>query len=151
MGAFVLRLACLALCAALAGCGPQYSGQKQFPLAGQVTFDGEPIDLGSISFIPAGGDSTGQTRASGGVITDGKYNIPEEQGASAGTYRVEIHWLRRTGKQLLDAESGEKYDERVEALPEKFHGKSELTIEVPLPSNTHDFKLTSSEPRANGS
>ncbi|MCI0357067.1 MAG: hypothetical protein L0211_01100 [Planctomycetaceae bacterium] len=144
----------LGLCAAiagsvLAGCGSQYSGGERYPLAGQVTFDGVPVDLGSISFIPTGGAEGGgaaggdAARASGGVITDGKYDIPEEKGANAGTYRVEIHWLKRTGKQLLDAESGEYYDERVEALPEKFHAKSELTVEVPLPSHTHEFQLTS--------
>jgi hypothetical protein len=135
----------LGLCAVLAGCGSaKYTGEQRFPLAGQVTFDGQPIDLGSISFIPTGDSGDGEARASGGVITDGKYAVPEEKGANAGTYRVEIHWLKRTGKELLDPESGEKYDERVEALPDKFHAKSELNVEVPLPSNTHDFDLKSS-------
>jgi hypothetical protein len=132
----------LALCAVLAGCGgSKYSGDQRFPLAGEVTFDGQPVDLGSISFIPEGG---GEGRAAGGVITDGKYAVPEEKGANAGTYRVEIHWLKRTGKQLLDPESGEMYDERIEALPDKFHAKSELSVEVPLPSNTRNFELKSS-------
>jgi len=128
---------CLGLCALLAGCGgPKYSGAKRYPLAGEVTFEGQAIDLGSISFIPAGDGFP-----SGGVITDGKYAVPEEKGVSAGTYRVEIHWLKRTGKQLRDAETGEMYDERREALPAKLHANSELTIEVPLPKNRHDFKL----------
>jgi hypothetical protein len=48
---------------------------------------------------------------------------------------VEIHWLKRTGKQLRDAETGEMYDERKEALPDKVHTNSELTVEVPLPEN----------------
>ena len=83
-------------------------------------------------------------RGSGGVIQDGKYEVPEEKGATAGTYRVEIHWLKRTGKRLLDAETKEMYDERREALPDKFHTNSELNAEVPLPENRHDFKLKSS-------
>ena len=133
---------CLGLCALLAGCGSsKYSGEERFPLEGNVTLDGQPIDLGSISFIPEG---EGKGRASGGVITDGKYAVPEEKGANVGTYRVEIHWLKRTGRQLRDPESGEMYDERHEALPEKFHTKSELTAEVPLPENRHDFQLKSS-------
>jgi hypothetical protein len=124
----------------LAGCGgAKYKGDKQFPLAGEVTVDGQPVDVGSISFIP---ESKG--RASGGVITDGKYSVPEENGANAGTYRVEISWLKRTGRKLRDPESGEMYDERREALPDKFHTNSELTVEVPLPENRHDFKLKSS-------
>jgi hypothetical protein len=36
------------------------------------------------------------------------------------------------------------YDERREALPDKFHANSELNVEVPLPKNRHDFNLKSS-------
>ena len=141
MSKLISTVCCLALCAVLTGCGgSKYKGDKRYPLVGEVTFEGHPVDLGSISFIPEGG--TG--RPSGGVITDGKYAVPEEKGASAGTYRVEIHWLKRTGRKLKDAESGEMYDERREALPDKLHSNSELTVEVPLPENRHDFQLKSS-------
>jgi hypothetical protein len=131
----------LGLCAVLAGCGSsKYSGEQRYPLTGEVTFDGQPVDLGSITFIPA----EGKGRPSGGVIENGKYEVPEEKGANAGKHRVEIHWLKRTGRQLRDPESGEKYDERKEALPDKVHTNSELTVEVPLPENRHDFQLKSS-------
>jgi hypothetical protein len=131
----------LILCAVLAGCGSsKYSGAKRYPLEGEVTFEGQPIDLGSISFIPTGDKG----RASGGTITDGKYAIPEENGVHAGTYRVEIHWLKRTGRKLKDVESGEMYDERREALPASVQQNSESTVEVPLSENRHDFKLKSS-------
>lgn len=141
MSKWTSTLCCLGLGAVLAGCGnSKYSGEKRFPLAGEVTFEGEPIDVGSISFIPA----EGKGRPSGGVITDGKYTVPEEKGANAGPHRVEIRWLKRTGKRLRDAESGEMYDERREALPNKLHANSELSVEVPLPENRHDFKLKSS-------
>ena len=132
----------LVLCVLFAGCGDsKYKGDQRFPLEGAATYEGQPIDLGAISLTPTG-ETSG--RASGGVITDGKYLIPEEKGPNAGTYRVEIHWLKLTGKQLLDQETGEMYDQRIEALPDKFHKKSELSIEVPAPENTHDFELKSS-------
>src|SRR5688500_12869648 len=130
----------LALCAVLAGCGgSKYTGDKRSPLEGEVTFEGQPSVVGSTSVIP---ESNG--RPSRAVITDGKYAVPEEKGATAATHRVEIHWLKRTGKKLRDAESGEMYDERREALTDKLHSNSELTVEVPLPENRHDFKLKSS-------
>ena len=139
MSVLKFKFCCLALCAVLAGCsGSKYSGDKRYPLTGEVTFEGQPVDLGSISFIPEG-----KGHASGGVIKDGKYEVPEEKGATAGTYRVEIRWLKRTGRQLKDAETGEMYDERREALPDKFHTNPELTVEVPLPENRHDFNLKS--------
>ena len=141
MSKTTLAFCCLALCSALVGCsGAKYKGDKRYPLTGQVTFDGQPVDVGSISFIPEGGSG----RASGGVITDGKYDVPEEKGVTAGAYRVEISWLKRTGKKLRDPESGEMYDERREALPDKLRANSELTVEVPLPENRHDFNLKSS-------
>jgi hypothetical protein len=131
----------ISLCLLLTGCGGKsYSGDQRFPLSGAATLDGQPIDLGSLSLIPAGDDG----RASGGVITDGKYNVPEENGPTAGKYRVELHWLKRTGKQLRDAESGEMYDQRVEALPKKYFENSALTVEVPAPENTFNFELKSS-------
>jgi hypothetical protein len=141
MSKLICLIGCLGLCAILAGCGSsKYKGDQRYPLAGEVTFEGQPIDVGSIAFIPV----ADKGRASGGVITDGKYDVPEERGVGAGKYRVEIRWLKRTGKKLKDAESGEMYDERREALPEKFYTNSELTVEVPLPENRHDFNLKSS-------
>jgi hypothetical protein len=141
MSKLISTFCCLGLCIILVGCsGAKYKGDKQYPLAGEVTFEGEPIDVGSISFIPEGDKG----RPSGGVITDGKFDVPEEKGANAGKHRVEIRWLKRTGRKLKDAESGEMYDERREALSDKVHTNSELTVEVPLPENRYDFKLKSS-------
>lgn len=131
---------CLSLCVTLAGCGGRgYSGDRRFPLSGTVTFDGEPVDVGSISLLPTGGGG----RASGGVIQNGKYVIPEEKGVPAGTYRVELSWLKKTGRELKDPDSGEMYDERVEALPEKYHKNTEIQAEIPAPENTVNFDLKS--------
>lgn len=125
----------------LVGCGQvKYPGDKRFPLAGSASYDGQPIDLGSLTLTPTAGEAKS---FSGGVIQEGKYEIPEVKGPNAGTYRVEFHWLKLTGKQLLDSTTGEMYDERVEALPGRFHKKSELTVVVPAPDNTHNFELSS--------
>jgi hypothetical protein len=123
------------------GCGGE-DGDGLHPLSGSATFNGEPIDLGSIALIPAGGGGTASQRASGGVIQDGAYQIPQEKGLNAGTYRVEVRWLKKTGRELTDPMSGDKYHERKEALPAKFHARSELTIEIPAPEDKHDLNLT---------
>lgn len=138
----VLRLLCLVcVCFALAGCGQRdYTGPQRFPLTGKVTCDGEPIDFGSISFLPQGGD---KQRVSGGVIENGTYTVPESRGANAGQYRVEIHWLKLTGKQYQDIASLEMVDERKEALPPRYHEQSELTVEVSDKQTTFDFNLKS--------
>jgi hypothetical protein len=126
---------------ALAGCSRRdYDGPRRFPLAGKVTIDGEPVDFGSISFLPA---SEGGGRVSGGLIEKGSYAVPEEQGANAGKHRVEIRWRKLTGKKVRDPDSGEMYDERKEGLPTRFHAESELTAEVSAEQTTFDFDLKS--------
>ena len=140
MGRFCVAVCIFSLGMLLSGCG---SGDDDglYPLSGAATFNGEPIDLGAITLIPAGGGGVSM-RNSGGVIKDGKYTIPEERGPNAGTYRVEVHWLKKTGRRLRDEVTGDMYDERIEALPAQFHKNSDLTIEIPAPEDTHDLNLT---------
>jgi hypothetical protein len=110
-------------------------------LSGKVTCDGQPVDLGSIAFLPTTAGE--QQRVSGGEIIDGVYSIEEARGANAGKHRVQIRWQKRTGRQVLEPQSGEIVDERVEGLPEKFHQNSELTVDVSAGQTTFDFHLKS--------
>jgi len=135
------RVACLAiLCATSVGCGSKYSGDQRFPLSGKVTYDGEPIDLGTISFLPASGD---KQRVSGGTIENGVYSVPEEMGANPGNHRVEIRWAKKTGEQFLDPDTQTMVDKRDEGLPPQFHKESTLTAEVSAAQTTFDFDLKS--------
>jgi hypothetical protein len=134
-----LIFGCLLL-GALFGCKTQeYPGAKRYPLSGRVTYDGEPIDLGSISFLPTDG---GDQRVSGGYIENGEYSVPEGQGANAGKYRVEIRWQKATGKQVKER-SEDLTEQRVEGLPAKYHKNSELTAEVSAKQTRFDFDLKS--------
>lgn len=129
---------------AFTGCGQKYSGDQRFPLAGKVSFNGEPVDLGSISFIPLDSNQ----RLSGGTITDGAYSVPEPHGANAGKYRIEIRWQKKTGKKVrlpVDDKTFVEDDVRAEGLPPEFNTDSQLTAEV-SPSQTHfDFDLKSNK------
>jgi hypothetical protein len=131
----------LALTIAILACpgcgGVKYKGDKRYPLTGAVTYMGEPVDIGSITLLPEGG----QSARSGGVIKDGKFDIPEPKGPNAGKYRVELSWLKMTGKRLMDETTGEMYDERKEALPAKYHKQSTLSIEIPAEDDNFDFVL----------
>ena len=129
------------LLALVLGCGKrEYTGPRRMPLSGKVTVDGEPMQMGVISFLPQ--DETG--RVSGGPIKDGSYSVPEAMGATAGKYRVEIHWNKPTGKKIRNPmDKDEMLDEMMEGLPEKYHEKSELTVEVNEKQTTFDFDLKS--------
>jgi hypothetical protein len=127
------------VCLVIAGCGGrEYSGERRFPISGKVTVDGEPMGLGVISFRPQ--DKGG--RVSGGPIQDGAYKVPEAKGPTAGTYRVEIHWNKLTGKKIRNPmDKDEMIDEMMEGLPDKYHANSELTAEVSPKQTTFDFDL----------
>jgi hypothetical protein len=130
-----------AVCVVAIGCRTRnYTGPERFPLSGKVTFDGEIVDAGTISFIPLNGE---KQRVSGGLIENGTYSVPEEKGANEGKYRVEIRWAKRTGKQHYNGELKMMVDERKEALPPRFHKQSELTVEVSSKQTTFDFDLKS--------
>jgi hypothetical protein len=138
MNRILWRLSVVYLCAAFAGCSkPEYSGAQRFPLSGKVTYEGQPIDVGSISFLPQGDDQ----RVSGGYIMDGKYSVPEAQGANAGKHRIEIRWQKLTGKKTRDPHSEDVTEQRAEGLPAKYHKDSELTVEVSEKQTMFDFDL----------
>ena len=125
----------------LMGCGsaPPYEGPTRYPLKGKVTYAGEPVDGGSIAFLPQ--EDGKHVRPAGGPIVNGEYSVTAEQGAPEGTYRVEIRWLRPTGKQRDDEDTGEKVDIVKEALPAKFNDQSELTAAVGPDATEFDFEL----------
>lgn len=127
-------------CVLLVGCQRQsYKGPKRYPLSGKITFDGQIVDAGNISFLP----ESGEARVSGGIIKDGAYSVSEADGANAGPYRVEIHWHKKTGRQFRDSAVDALLDERKEGLPEKFHAQSSLKAEVSAQATNFDFDLKS--------
>jgi hypothetical protein len=130
-------------CVGMAGCQKRtYEGPERFPLDGKVTVDGEPVDEGRISFTdPGGGEGL---RLAGGDINNGTFSVPEEMGPTAGTYRVHISWLKKTGKKYRAPDTSDEvyYDERKEVLPQKFRGpESELRAKVPSDDGSYNFDL----------
>jgi hypothetical protein len=120
------------------GCNRGYEGDRRFPLSGTVRVDGQPIDAGTISFIPT---DHRQQKVSGGPISNGVYSVEELSGANGGQYRIEIHWYKKTGRMATDPVTGDPYEERAEGLPDRFHKNSELTAEVSPGKTTFDFDL----------
>jgi hypothetical protein len=117
----------------LMGC----SGDGRRAVSGEVTLDGEPVNGGSIVFLPA----TGEGIKGAAEIVGGKYVIPAEQGLQPGSYRVEINWSKPTGKQIPSGDPGMLMDERVEAIPAQFNKDSTLTAVITAGENKHNFPL----------
>ena len=118
------------------GCGSNQAG-----VSGDVTLGGQPIEGGSISFIPT--DSTAGPPAHG-KIEGGHYSIAARDGPAIGTSRVEIRWTRKTGRKIpaiAPAPKGSFTEETIEAVPPRYNSKSELEVPVERGDNTFDFKL----------
>jgi hypothetical protein len=84
-------LGLLFLLAACAGCG---SGLVT--VEGDVTFDGQPVEQGTIVFEPADGAGP----SAGGSIEAGAYRLSGESGVAPGNKTVRITATRKTGRQI---------------------------------------------------
>jgi len=138
---FPAAIGLLISCCILAGCGDANPLGRQ-PIAGEVTFDGQPMDAGSISFRPQGKKGIG----SGGPIRNGHYQIETAKGLPPGEYIVRITSPVRFGDKT--APSGPPGPESLsmanglERVPEKYNAKSTLVASVSASGgNTFDFDI----------
>lgn len=132
----VVPLGCLvAGLLALTGC----SGQRA-DVSGSVRLDGQPVDEGSIQFIPVEGTAG---PGAGGIIKDGRYHITRDKGVTAGKNRVELRAFRKSGRKVQDPTGlpGVKAEERVQAFPPEYNDRSTVVKEVRSGSNTIDFDV----------
>ena len=141
IGRNLLNLAVLGCGIVLGGCG---QGIERVPVSGMVSFDGEPIEDGQISFEPLA-----EGKMEFGIITGGKYSIPKEYGLVPGEYLVRITGNRSTGKQaeqnsFYDASEGGSLDIKEQYIPLKFNSGSKLVVNIEAEEKLEkDFTITS--------
>jgi hypothetical protein len=120
-------------CAAATGC--QKSRSK---VSGTVTVNGAPMELGIIAFDPV--DPADGPKV-GAKVMDGTYELDATRGPFPGPHRVELHWLKPTGRKVKNPD-GVLEDERADALPPKYNTNTELTADIGSWSNTVNFDVT---------
>jgi hypothetical protein len=147
----------------MASCGSDDGLGKRFPVSGTVTYNGNPLEKGEISFISE--DMKNNIGASG-KITNGSYTLStggNSDGAQPGKYKVII-----TAKEdyLAKAKADFQKDSKQQEsnyIPPQYIAKAEaaakslipagygdprttnLTAEVLEKSTTCDFKLSDAE------
>lgn len=124
----LLCTATFAVLSTLTGCGGEapYSGDQRFPLSGKIVYRAEPVASGTLSLVP---ESEGG-HPSGGTITNGEFQIPEEKGPNKGKYRLQVYWHKPTGKKTKDTDTGEEIDVVEQVIPPKYNDASQLSFEV---------------------
>lgn len=110
----------------LAGCG-QDNELGRRAVTGQVTFQGQPLEQGTIRFQP----QEAQGVASGAIVRQGKFEILEEQGLPPGKYQVQLSAAGAEGSGVdPTAPPGESKVVAKELIPATFNTKSTLVVEV---------------------
>jgi hypothetical protein len=119
------------------GCGPR---SDRLAVSGDVTLDGAPLDQGSIRLTSTG---TGKLFASGALIQNGKFHVPQEKGLPPGTYRVEISSPDTTAPLVVyKSAPGEPTlpPTAPERIPTEYNLNSKHTVEVTT-GGDNDFKF----------
>jgi len=107
-----------AACLLTSGCGPR---DTRVECSGTVTYAGEPVEEGSISFVPLAGGS----RSEGAVITAGRYTARVQP----GRHRVEIRGSRPLATKVINSDMPGGI--REDYIPAEFNDASTLEAEIP--------------------
>ena len=85
--------------ACLTGCGSGSVGS----VGGQISVDGAPAEVGTVSFRPA---ESPTSRGAGAVINAGAFQLPGDHGLKPGKYMVSAEVSKSTGKTFNDPQKG---------------------------------------------
>ena len=112
-------------------------------VTGTVRVDGEPLEKGSITFVPVddkGQVASGRGPDAGSPIKGGKYQVARD--LTPGKYRVEIQGTRKGTKKVPDPVIADRlvYEE-VAVVPPEYNKNSNLIREVRAGPNPIDFDL----------
>jgi hypothetical protein len=138
------------------GCGgPGYEGEQRVAVSGSVTLDSEPLVYGTVRFVSVDGG----LRPANGLIHNGKYSIPEEQGPNLGKYKVSIVGYEKSPAQAAPADGdedgdgdegedeGEDDDESMDLgpqiVPATYNTQTTLEVDVTAEEKPYDFALKS--------
>lgn len=134
----VFCIVCLPFLLTGAGCG-----DGRVAVEGEVTFDGQPVEKGTIAFEPADGAGP----MAGGEIQDGRYVLSGDAAVIPGEKIVRITAVRKTGRRLEAGPPeppGTMVDELERYIPPEYNTQSTLTCEITADGrNQHDFAMES--------
>ncbi|MBW3539812.1 MAG: hypothetical protein KY476_06040 [Planctomycetes bacterium] len=126
----------------LLGCGGSDAGPPRVAVDGEVTFEGRPLEKGSILFIPAGESRGPRT---GAVVEAGQYRLPRERGPIVGQLRVEIRAESKLDYDTTEPTESVRHIGEPRppgVIPPEYNERSILAVETTAEGpNSFDFHL----------
>lgn len=118
-------------------CGP--SGPEMARVSGVVTYQGKPLEYGSVGFSPI---DPGGVPAGGQIGPDGRYTLQTTEpgdGARLGKYRVNITTTKV--EEVLDYIPKKPVKKAPSPIPEKYNNPQTAGIEVEVKSGANDIPI----------
>lgn len=101
----------------IAGCGGGAKGPATVPASGTVTYKGEPVKMGSLTFAP----TDANVRAAQAQIVDGRYKTEPGQGLMVGNYKIVIQSMKQSLAEFeANKSSSKKNPDDNLAVPKKY-------------------------------
>ena len=121
----------LAVLAVVIGCG----SKDQATVSGSVKLNGEPLNSGTITFVPV----DGATASAAGLIEGGTYTVEMPPGEK----RVQISAMKVIGRrQVYEGDPNSPVvDDVQEMIPPQYNAASTLTVSAKAGSQTQDYDL----------
>ncbi len=137
---------------ALSGCGGGDDGLSRYAVSGTVTYKGERLDHGNITFTP---DDVAKGRVASSTIEGGSYTLGtlgDRDGAVPGQYKVSVTSKEVDPSKIRDRPGrsagkpkvvGKANQDEKSLIPKKYETSqtSPLTAEVKPQSNSIPFEL----------
>jgi len=134
-------LACPSLLS-MASCGADDGLGKRYPVSGTVTYNGNPLEKGEISFVP---EDLKNNFGASGQITNGSYTLStggNADGAQIGKYKVTItakeDFLARAKAEFLK----ESKKKESNYIPPQYVAKAEAAAKSLIPAGYGDPRTT---------
>jgi hypothetical protein len=123
----------------LTGCSDPYAGRHA--VSGTVKLEGQPLDQGSIMFMPLEGQDT----SGDAEIKNGAYTIPRSAGLKPGNYLVRITSGDGKTADIRDEEAaspgGSTNIISVDRIPAEWNERSEKQVEMKDESAEFNFDI----------
>lgn len=142
----VLSFVCVILLSTY-GCGDGHP--KRSIVTGTVTYNGKPLSIGSLVFVPVGGGPSAQ----GKIDRNGFYEMgtfDDDDGVIPGNYKIMITALTSPGGSGLPEDAVDGNAGPVSVIPEWYGDLEKSGLQVTVKAdeeNTIDLPLTDDKPK----